>query len=59
MIFIRTISFVVTIIIRIDVMGNTDVHYKNNEMGGTYSTYRGENRCSDLVGKPSWKETAV
>jgi hypothetical protein len=59
MIFIRTIPFGVTIITYIDVTGNTDTYYKKNEMGGECSKYRGENRCSVLVGKHAWKERAV
>jgi hypothetical protein len=53
MVFLLAIHFGVTIIICIDVMGNTDTHYEKNEMGGAYSMYRGEKRCSVLVGKPA------
>jgi hypothetical protein len=59
MILIQTIPFGVTIIICIDVIGNTVTHYKKNEMGRAYGTFEGEDRCSVLVGKPAWKETAV
>jgi hypothetical protein len=35
----------------IDVIGNTDIHYEKNEMGGACNTYSGENRSSVLVEK--------
>jgi len=41
------------------VIGNTDTYYEKNEMGGACNTYRGENRCSILAGKPTQKETVV
>jgi len=53
MVFLRIILFGVTITICIDVVENTDTHYEKNEMAWAYSIYRGENRCSVLVGKPA------